>query len=118
MRVVYKKAGGVASDIRFADPAYVLQQNELELQGDVLPTADALTDQAVLDARASDAVRLASLDDNIRTTSLGTVTPKTLAELRAMDFQTYSAWFDANFGTAALVIGLVKRLTLVVIRRL
>src|SRR4051812_2162999 len=61
-------------------------------------------------------LRLVAIDDNIRATSIGTVTPKTVAELKAMDTATYSAWFDANFSTAALLVALVKRLLLVIIR--
>jgi hypothetical protein len=46
------------------------------------------------------------------------VTPKTIAELKAMSAAEYSAWFDQNVTTAAQAIGVLKRLTLVIIRRL
>jgi hypothetical protein len=34
-----------------------------------------------------------------------------------MDWPTFSAWFDANFDTAAKLIALVKRVLLIVVRR-
>lgn len=49
--------------------------------------------------------------------SFGPVTPKTRAELQAMTFTEYSAWFDLNFDTLARVLGLIKRITFIIIRR-
>jgi hypothetical protein len=65
----------------------------------------------------ADAARLAEVDGSIRTVTLGTVEPKTLAQLEAMTLQQYGDWFDANFDTAAKLVGLVRRLTLVILRR-
>ncbi len=65
----------------------------------------------------ADETRLAAIDTNINSTAVGTTSPQTIAELKAMDFPAYSAWFDANFDTAAKVIGFVKRLGIIVIRR-
>jgi hypothetical protein len=118
MRIVYKKLNGIASDLRFADAAYVLAANELETQGDVLPSPDSLTDPAVLDARAADATRLSGVDGTIATNTFGAVAPKTIPELKAMSASEYSAWFDQNVTSAAQAIGVLKRLTLVIIRRL
>lgn len=62
--------------------------------------------------------RLAAIDSSIAATSIGATQPATIAQLKAMSAAEYSAWFDANFGTAATLIALMKRLTLIVIRRL
>lgn len=62
--------------------------------------------------------RLAAIDSSIAANTFGTVTPKTLAELKAMSAAEYSAWFDQNVTSAAQAIGVLKRLTLVIIRRL
>lgn len=62
--------------------------------------------------------RLAAIDDSIKTNTLGTVTAKTITELKALSVAEWSAWFDLNFTTAALLIGFIKRLALIVIRRM
>lgn len=82
-------------------------------QGDAIP-AGALVDPAAI---LADNTRYNAIDNSIATSTIGSVTPKTVAELKAMDVATYSAWFDANFTTAAQAIGLLKRLMLVIIRR-
>lgn len=56
-------------------------------------------------------------DAAIRTRTIGTVTPKTVAEVKAMTLAEYDAWFDANFDTAARAIGLLKRIVLLLVRR-
>lgn len=65
----------------------------------------------------ADRTRLEQVDSEIRAITIGTVTPKTVLELKAMTVAEYSLWFDANFDTAAKLVGLLKRLTLVFIRR-
>lgn len=80
------------------------------VQGDAIPTFAVPDNTAEL-------TRLAGLDNAINTATVGTVTPKTLADLKVMDNATYSAWFDANFTTAAQAIALLKRVVLVLIRR-
>jgi hypothetical protein len=62
--------------------------------------------------------RIAAIDGAIAANTFGTVTPKTVAELKAMSAAEYSAWFDLNVTTPAQAIGVLKRLTLVIIRRL
>src|SRR4051794_13360881 len=43
-RIVYSKTNGIAHDIRFAAPDYILQPGESEIAGDVLPTQASLSD--------------------------------------------------------------------------
>jgi hypothetical protein len=118
MRIVYRKIAGVASDVRFADEGYVLQASELEAPaGDTLPTPDSLTDAAVFAARSLEASRLGTIDGAIAANTLGSVTPKTVAELKAMTAAEFSPWFDANVTSAAQAIALLKRLALIIIRR-
>lgn len=65
--------------------------------------------------------RIASLTELSATTkdlTIGVAQPATIAELKAMSVPTFNAWFDANFDTAAKLVGLVRLLTLVVVRRL
>jgi hypothetical protein len=61
--------------------------------------------------------RVEEINGSIKSATLGTSEPKTIAELKAMTLAEYNAWFDANFDTAAKLIGLLKRLTLVFIRK-
>lgn len=61
--------------------------------------------------------RITALDDSIKTQTLGATQPATVAQLKAMTLAEYSAWFDANFDTAAKLIVLLKRLVLILIRR-
>jgi hypothetical protein len=84
------------------------------VQGDALP-AEAAIDQAAI---AADTIRENAIDSNIASTSVGAIQPATITQLQAMTVAQYGAWFDANFTTAAQAIGLLKRLTLIVIRRL
>lgn len=65
----------------------------------------------------ADNVRVAEIDSDISTQAIGTVQPRTVAELKAMSKTEFFAWFDANFTSQALLIGLLKRLTLIVVRR-
>src|SRR6266850_2680425 len=53
--------------------------------------------------------RLAAIDSSIAVGTLGATQPATLVQLKAMSAAEYSAWFDANFGTAATLIALMKR---------
>ena len=76
-------------------------------QGDAIPTVDN---------SAAD-TRLSGIDAQIATGTVGSVTPQTAAQLKAMDWATYSTWFDANFTTALQCIPLLKKLLLVVARR-
>lgn len=60
MRIVYRKIGGRASDIRYAADDYALAVGELETQGDKLPSVESLSDpktQAELDADTAAALR-------------------------------------------------------------
>jgi hypothetical protein len=62
--------------------------------------------------------RLAEIDQDIQTATIGTVDPKTVAQLKAMTKVEFFAWFDANVPvTAQAIYALVRRLTLIVIRR-
>lgn len=79
-------------------------------QGDALPA------YAVVD-NAADNVRLSGLDNAINTGTVGTVTPETAVQLKAMTWAQYSTWFDANFTTAAQCIALLKVVLLVLVRR-
>lgn len=81
--------------------------------GDVLPSYAVLDPVAV----AAELSRESIIDSNIATTTIGATQPATVAQLKAMALADYSAWFDANFTSASLLIALLKRLTLVVIRR-
>jgi hypothetical protein len=65
----------------------------------------------------AETARITEIEDSIKAATYGTTQPATLAQLKAMTNVEYSAWFDANFDAAAKIIGLVKRLTLVIIRR-
>lgn len=78
--------------------------------------ARAVVDTFVFD-EAAEATRVATIDNNIATTTVGPVTPKTVAELKAMTWAEFSAWFDANFTTNAQLVGLLKRLTIIVVRK-
>ena len=82
-------------------------------QGDALPLHCTM-DPALI---AAEQTRLAAVDGNIAASTFGTVSPATLPELKAMTVAQYGAWFDANFTTAAQAIALLRRLTLVIIRR-
>lgn len=84
------------------------------VQGDVLPP------EAVIDATllANNLARDASIDGDLAGASIGATQPATLAQLKAMTLAQYSSWFDANFTTTATAVALLKRLTLIVIRRL
>jgi hypothetical protein len=84
------------------------------VQGDALP-AEAVHRSSRYRGRH---VRENAIDSNIASTSVGAIQPATILQLQAMTVAQYSAWFDANFTTAAQAIGLLKRLTLIVIRRL
>lgn len=77
---------------------------------------DALPPEAVVDNSASVA-REGAIDANIAQTTLGGVQPATVAQLKVMSLAEYGAWFDANVTTAAQAIALLRRLTLVIIRR-
>lgn len=52
--IVYKKANGRASDLRFVAADYVLAPGEAVYAGDTLPAIDTLHDQSVADADARD----------------------------------------------------------------
>lgn len=81
--------------------------------GDAIP-AGALVNPADV---AADQTRLDAEDQAIAANTIGNVTPKNVAELKAMTVTEYSAWFDANVTTAAQAIALLKRITLIIIRR-
>lgn len=66
---------------------------------------------------AGEETRLAGLDNTLGTATVGPITPRTIAQLKAMTWAEYSAWFDTNFTTAASLIALLKRLLLYVIRK-
>jgi hypothetical protein len=83
------------------------------VQGDVLPP-EVTVDQAALAAAAT---RDSAIDANITATAIGGAQPATVAQLKGMDVATYASWFDANFTTTAQALALLKRLTLIVIRR-
>ena len=79
-------------------------------QGDAIPVGTIVDNSAAM-------TRLSGLDAQINAASLGSVSLQTIPQLKQMDWPTYSAWFDANFTTAAQAITLLKSLLLVVIRR-
>lgn len=59
-----------------------------------------------------------AVDQAISQFQLGNSSPATIAQLKKMTVAQYNAWFDANFTSAAQLIGLLKRMLLVIIRRL
>lgn len=61
--------------------------------------------------------RFVAIDSSISAGTIGTIQAATIAQLKAMTAAEYSSWFDANFGTAATLIPLIKRLVLIIIRR-
>ncbi len=65
----------------------------------------------------TDATRNQNIDDAINQAQYGNSQPATVAQLKAMSNAEYTAWFDANFTTAAQALGLLKLLTRVTIRR-
>lgn len=68
--------------------------------------------------READAVRGAEIDQDIAAQTIGNVTPKTVAQLKAMTKDEFFTWFDANVPvTAAAIYALVRRLTLIIVRR-
>lgn len=89
------------------------EQIKAYVQGDVLPP-EAVIDPAAV---AAEITRTSAIETNIATNTFGSVQPATVAQLKAMTFAEYSAWFDANVSTAAQAIALLKRLTIVIIRR-
>lgn len=68
MRIVYRKVNGRSSEIRFASGGYVLALNELEMKGDILPSAESLTDAAVRlsDARIASCTAIDAKAGNVR----------------------------------------------------
>lgn len=80
------------------------------VKGDVLPA------YVVADNTAEN-TRLSGIDSAIATGTVGTVTPETGLQLKAMTWTQYSTWFDANFTTAAQCIALLKVVLLVLVRR-
>lgn len=119
--VAYRRVNGIACDIRFAPDGYAAKEGEYVVPGDILPTKQECSDpvawQAMVDDAAAEATRLGGIDDTLSTATVGPITPKTIAQLKAMTWAEYSAWFDANFTTAASLIALLKRLLLYVIRK-
>lgn len=119
--VAYRHTNGIAHDIRLVDDGYVAQAGEFLADRETLPTQQECSDpvawQAMVDAAATEATRLSGIDSTLKTATVGPVTPKTIAELKAMTWAEYSAWFDLNFTTAASLIALLKRLLLYVIRK-
>jgi hypothetical protein len=89
-----------------AGPGWRLVNGEL-VSDQPPPSAEELAESA----------RVTEIEDSIKAATYGTTQPATLPQLKAMTNAEYSTWFDANFDTAAKIIGLVKRLTLVIIRR-
>ena len=82
-------------------------------QGDTLPSHMTI-DQAQV---AAEQARADDIDASIATTTIGGAQPATVAQLKAMTRAEYATWFDANFTTLATCVALLRRLTLIVIRR-
>lgn len=119
--ICFQRTNGIAHDARLVPDSYIAQNGELTQAGDALPSLQSLSDpvawQAMLDAQTSDATRLAAIDSAIAAATVGTVTPQTIAQLKAMTAAQFGTWFDANFTTAAQCIALLKALVRVLIRR-
>lgn len=119
--ICFLRNGGIAHDIRFVPDDYVPQGGELTRAGDVLPSAQSLSDpaawQVMADAESAVATRNTAIDSSIAVNTIGIVQPASVAQLKAMTVAEYSAWFDTNFDTAAKLIALLKRLVLIIIRR-
>jgi hypothetical protein len=71
------------------------------------PTAEELADRE----------RVASIETAIVDATYGTVQPATRAQLKAMTNQQITDWFNANFTTQAQLVGLLRLLTRIIIRR-
>jgi hypothetical protein len=79
-------------------------------QGDALPP-EAVADNADANARE------AAIDGDINGATFGSVQPATIPQLKQMTLAQYGSWFDANFTSNAQLIALLRRMTLVIIRR-
>lgn len=62
--------------------------------------------------------RIVNIEQGFRAGTVGTIQPATIQELKDMTQAEYNAWFTANFTTAAQALGLLRRITLLIIRRL
>lgn len=65
-----------------------------------------------------EAERVEAIEADIRSASLGDAQPKTIPELKAMSRNEFNAWFNASFTTNAQLVRLLRRLTLIIIRKL
>ncbi|MGQ0749764.1 MAG: hypothetical protein ACT4PS_04450 [Betaproteobacteria bacterium] len=81
-----------------------------------VPATQQEVDAAVAAIDAENQV-VAEIDQAIGAQTIGTVQPAAREQLTAMTRAQYNAWFDVNFDTTARLIGLLKSLTLIIIRR-
>ena len=59
----------------------------------------------------------AELEDEVKTSTLGTAEPRTLAQLKSLTRAEFRAWYDANFTTEAQVRRLVRWILFQLVRR-
>lgn len=71
--IAFKRSGGIASDIRFVADDYKAAAGELTIQGDALPSAEALSDPAAMIAPAR-AAALALIDSKAGTVRMRYIT--------------------------------------------
>lgn len=79
--------------------------------------AEWAANDAAAALRALEQARCSEIDQDIATQAIGAADPRTVAELKAMTKAQFFAWFDANFTTQPLLLALLKRLTLIIVRR-
>jgi hypothetical protein len=68
-------------------------------------------------AVAAEPALVADAESALAAATFGAVQPATRAQLRAMNWAAFSAWYDANVTNAAQAIALLKRIAFVVIRK-
>lgn len=85
---------------------------ELKIYRDAREAPPPPTAQEIAEAQ-----RRRSIDQNLSAATLGAAQPATLQQLKAMSLTEYNTWFDANFDTPAKLIGLVKQVVLVLVRK-
>lgn len=77
---------------------------------------EAASAQAAATATANAQV-LEGFDTAITQQQYGSVSPATLAELKAMTNAQFGTWFDTNFTNNAQALALLKALTRIVLRK-
>jgi hypothetical protein len=59
-----------------------------------------------------------AIEADFQAGTVGSIQPATITQLKAMTVAEYNAWFTANFTNAAQALVLLRRITLLIIRRL